>query len=141
MPLRWFVELEESVVINTLCVSRDATDPAWATIPATMIPTETEVPIGSTYANGVFTPPVPPAAPRLLTKFAFLRLLTPVEYAAMFTQTDAQLVYGVACFDAAADPFDIDNPLVGQMLDYCVAVGALTQARRDALWTAMQSAV
>lgn len=77
---------------------------------------------------------------RRLTKFAFLRLLTPAEYAEMFVQTDPLLAYGVACFNAAPDPFDIDDPLVGQMLDYCVQVGALTAARRAELWSAMEAA-
>jgi hypothetical protein len=55
-------------------------------------------------------------------------------------QSDPQLAYGVAMFQAAPDPFDIDNPLVAQMLDYCVQVNALSEARRDALWAGMEAA-
>jgi hypothetical protein len=43
-------------------------------------------------------------------------------------------------FQAAPDPFDIDNPLVEQMLDYCVQVNALSPARRAALWAGMEAA-
>lgn len=89
------------------------------------------------YGAAAFAPVV---SPRTLSKFAFLRLLTPDEYAAMFVQTDPLLAYGMACFQAAPDPFAIDDPLVAQMLDYCVQTGALTQARRDALWAAMEGA-
>jgi len=78
---------------------------------------------------------------RRLAKFDFLRLLTPVEYAAMFgQQSDPVLAHGVALFHAAPDPFDIDDPLVESMLAYCVGSGALTQARKDALWAAMEAA-
>jgi hypothetical protein len=140
MPSQWFACVVHGKVTNTLCVSRDAKDPAWDTLPPSYVETEDEIAIGSTYANGIFTPPAPIVQPRLLSKFAFLRLLTPTEYASMFTQTDPMLVYGVACFNAAADPFDIDNALVPQMLEYCVAIGALTQTRKDELWATMQAA-
>jgi hypothetical protein len=100
------------------------------------------VPDGSTAnADGTYTPPAPVVAPRRLTKFAFLRLLTPTEYAAMFgPQDDPLLAYGVAMFNAAPDPFNIDDPLVAQMLDYCVQVGVITAPRRAELWGAMEAA-
>lgn len=139
MPMRWFAQVNDGVVIASLLIDRAADDPAWDNIPSNLIPTPYEMAIGSTYVDGVFTPP-PVVRPRLLSKFAFLRLLTPTEYASMFTQTDPMLGYGVACFNAAADPFDIDNALVPQMLEYCVAIGALTQTRKDELWVAMQAA-
>lgn len=140
MPSQWFAQLANDVVTATLLVSRDESDPVWQNIPVNLVRADEDVPLGSRYVNGVFIPPPPLASLRMLSKFAFLRLLTPIEYAAMFTQTDPQLVYGVACFNAANDPFNIDDPLVPQMLDYCVAVGALTQARRGALWAAMEAA-
>lgn len=140
MPSQWFAQVADDVVTATLFVSRDANDPVWQQIPPNLVQADEDVPLGSQYVNGIFIPPPPLPPLRLLTKFAFLRLLTPAEYAAMFTQTDPQLVYGVACFHAANDPFNIDDLLVSQMLDYCVAVGALTQVRRDALWTAMEAA-
>lgn len=140
MPSQWFAQVVDDVVTATLFIERDESDPAWQQIPPNLVRVEEDVPLGSRYVNGIFIPPPPVAPLRLLSKFAFLRLLTPSEYASMFTQTDPQLVYGVACFNAANDPFNIDDPLVPQMLDYCVAVGALTQARRDALWAAMEAA-
>lgn len=75
---------------------------------------------------------------RRLSKFAFLRLLTPAEYAAMFGSSDPLLHYGVACYEAAPDPFDIDDPLVSIMLDGCVTAGVLTADRRASLWAHMQ---
>ena len=88
--------------------------------------------------DGTYTPPVKTS--RKLTKFKFLRLLTPAEYAGMFSQSDPTLAYGAACFESAPDPFNIDDPLVSQMLNYCVSTGALTQARKDQLWSEMQAA-
>jgi hypothetical protein len=140
MRSQWFAQVTDNVVTASLLVSRDESDPVWQNIPSNLIATEYEVAVNSTYVDGIFTPPPPVVPPRVLSKFAFLRLLTPTEYAAMFTQTDPMLVYGVACFNAADDPFDIDNPLVMQMLDYCVATGALTQARKDELWATMEAA-
>ena len=140
MPSQWFAQIADNVVTATLLVSRDESDPVWQQIPPNLVRADEDVPLGSRYVNGIFIPPPPLAPVRLLSKFAFLRLLTPMEYASMFLQTDPQLVYGVACFNAAADPFNIDDPLVAQMLAYCVTVGALTQARKDELWNAMQVA-
>ena len=79
-------------------------------------------------------------APRRLSKFTFLRLLTPTEYGGMFNVTDPMLAYGVACFQAAPDPFNIDDPLVAQMLDYCVSSGVMTASRRADLWAEMEAA-
>jgi len=140
MRSQWYAQVSNGIVIGTLLVNRDDSDPDWAHIAPDLIPTDAEVPLDSTYANGVFTPPLPVTPPRVLSKFAFIRLLTPTEYVSMFTQADPMLIYGVACFNAAADQFNIDDPMVTQMLDYCVAVGALTQTRKDELWTAMQAA-
>jgi hypothetical protein len=140
MASKWFAYIVNNKVSNTLCVSRDAEDPAWDTLPPSYVETEHEIAIGSTYVNGLFTPPAAIVQPRLLSKFAFLRLLTPTEYALMFTQTDPMLVYGVACFNAAPDPFNIDDTLVTQMLDYCVTSGALTLARKTELWATMEAA-
>ena len=90
--------------------------------------------------DGTYTPPAPAPVLRRLSKFAFLRLLTPTEYSAMFgQQSDPMLAYGVAMFQAAPDPFNIDDPMVSQMLDYCVTVGALTPQRRTDLWLAMEA--
>ena len=81
-----------------------------------------------------------PSLPRKLRKYDFFSLLTPTEYGAMFNQTDPTLAYGVALFQSAPDPFNIDDPVVTQMLNYCVQVNALTQARKDELWASMQAA-
>jgi hypothetical protein len=137
--MQWFAQVNDGVVIASLLIDRAADDPAWDNIPSNLIPTPYEMAIGSTYVDGVFTPP-PVVRPRLLLKFAFLRLLTPTEYGSMFTQTDPMLVYGVACFNAAPDPFNIDDALVTQMLDYCVTSGALTLARKTELWATMEAA-
>jgi hypothetical protein len=127
MPRQWFIQFDEGAAVRR--IERDGAEPVappagyvevteaeWDAAPLAVLPS------------------------RRLSKFTFLRLLTPAEYAAMLTQTDPLLAYGVACFQAAPDPFDIDDPLVGQMLGYCVASGVLTQARRDALWAAMEQA-
>jgi hypothetical protein len=76
---------------------------------------------------------------RTLSKVAMLKLLTPTEYGAMFAVSDPVLAQGVALFSAAS-AIDLLDPVVTQLLDYCVTVGALTHARRDALWAAMQAA-
>ena len=89
-------------------------------------------------ADGTFSAPAPTV--RRIRKYDFFRLLTPTEYGAMFNQTDPTLAYGVALFQSAPDPFNIDDPVVAQMLNYCVQVNALTQARKDELWAGMQAA-
>jgi hypothetical protein len=144
MITRYFVEVRNGVVHNQLTVSRQD----WSDV--TIQPELTEVSeavfataaTGATAnADGTFTPQQAPTPERRLSKFAFLRLLTPTEYTAMFgQQSDPMLAYGVGMFNAAQDPFNIDDPLVAQMLDYCVSVGALTAARRAELWAAMEAA-
>lgn len=143
MNTRYFVEVRDGVVCNKLEASQAdwsdvSIDPALTAVTAAVFATVSE---GSTAnADGTFTPPSVVSV-RRLSKFAFLRLLTPTEYAAMFgQQSDPMLAYGVAMFNAANDPFNIDDPLVAQMLDYCVQVGALTASRRAELWAAMEAA-
>lgn len=142
METRYFLEMAEDVVKGSVMASRS--DWATTTVPETWLQVSADVyqatPQGSVrQPDGTFIPPSPAAPVRRLTKFAFLRLLTPTEYGAMFNQTDPMLAYGVACFEAAPDPFNIDDPLVVQMLDYAVVVGALTQTRRNELWAAMEA--
>lgn len=138
MPVKCYAKIENNIVVeSTRCEGDDVrvpdgylelTEDVWVNVPA-----------GSRQSSdGTF---VPPPKSRVITKFVFLRLLTPTEYAAMFgQQSDPMLAYGVAMFNAAPDPFNIDDPLVAQMLDYCVSVGALTAARRAELWAAMEAA-
>jgi hypothetical protein len=76
---------------------------------------------------------------RIVSKVAFLKLLTPSEYATMFTVTDPVLSHGVAIFQAASE-IDLLDPTVEYLLNYCVQVNALTQARKDELWAGMQAA-
>jgi hypothetical protein len=140
---RYFFQCVSAVVEAKVTVNRSD----WASVEIPAALTEVDE---STYASvvegstanpdGTYTPPVMPARSKRLGKFTFLRLLTPTEYAGMFSQSDPTLAYGVACFEAAPDPFNIDDPLVGQMLNYCVSSGVLTQARKDELWAAMQAA-
>jgi len=144
METRYFLELNGTTVVGHVIATRSDWDTT--AIPSTWLQVTNDV-YASTLrgsvqqADGSFLPPTPSMPARRLSKFAFLRLLDPTEYAGMFTQTEPTLAYGVACFHVAPDPFDMDDPLVAQMLDYCVATGALTHARRDALWAAMQAAV
>lgn len=77
---------------------------------------------------------------RRLSKLALLSLLTPEEYQAVFLTEDAALQFGVAQFQAAPDPFSIDDPRVQAMLLHIVTSGAFTTDRKDALWMAMQNA-
>jgi len=144
MQTRYFVEVREGAVHNQLTASRAdwsgvTIAPALTEVSEAVFATAVE---GATAnADGTFTPPPDPAPVRRLSKFAFIQLLTPAEYAAMFTQADPVLAQGAALFQAAVDPFNIDDPLVASMLAYCVGSGVLTQARKDALWAAMQAAV
>jgi len=143
MDTRYFLVMDGQTVIGRVNASR--ADWSGVDIPAIWQQVEAsaaDTPIGSVrQPDGSFVPPPPPVVARRLAKFAFLGLLTPAEYAAMFgQQSDPQLAYGVAMFQAAPDPFDIDNPLVAQMLDYCVQVNALSPARRAALWAGMEAA-
>ena len=141
---RYFLEYVDGLVANKL--QADRSDWSDVVIPeslhevdeATFLRTRE----GSTVnEDGTYTPPAPAPVLRRLSKFAFLRLLTPTEYSAMFgQQSDPMLAYGVAMFQAAPDPFNIDDPMVSQMLDYCVTVGALTPQRRTDLWLAMEAA-
>lgn len=127
MPRQWFVQREQGAVVRR--IARDGGE--------TVAPPPGYVEVSEAEWSAQ---PLAVAASSSLSKFAFLRLLTPEEYAGMFLPSDPVLAYGVACFEAASDPFRIDDPLVTQMLDYCVQAGVLTQARRDALWAAMQEA-
>ena len=141
---RYFFEFNNGVVAHKLTADRSD----WSGVQVSQSLHEVDeatfvaTPEGSVVnEDGTYTPPAPAPVVRRLSKFAFLRLLTPTEYSAMFgQQSDPMLAYGVAMFQAAPDPFNIDDPLVAQMLGYCVAVGALTQARCDALWAAMEAA-
>lgn len=143
MDTRYFLVMDGQTVTGHVNASR--ADWSGVDIPSIWQQVEAsaaDTPIGSVrQPDGSFMPPSPPVVVRRLAKFAFLGLLTPAEYGAMFgQQSDPQLAYGVAMFQAAPDPFDIDNPLVAQMLDYCVQVGALSAERRASLWLAMQAA-
>jgi ferredoxin len=145
MEARLFFALTDDVVTGKISASRESWDDAPAQPDLLQVDADTfqSVSMGSRYesSTGTFTPPAPATTSRRLGKYAFVRLLTPSEYAAMFgQQSDSTLAYGVACFQAAPDPFDIDDPLVAQMLNYCVAAGVLTQARRDTLWASMEQA-
>lgn len=143
MQTKFFLEIASGVVTGKLTAARQEWE--GVEIPDALREVDagtyaSVVEFSTANADGSYTAPASSSGVRRLSKFAFLGLLTPQEYASMFTQTDPQLVYGVAMFNAAADPFDIDNPLVAQMLDYCVSVGALTAQRRAELWAAMEAA-
>lgn len=143
METRYFLVMDGQTVTGHVNASR--ADWSGVDIPSIWQQVEAsaaDTPVGSVrQPNGSFVPPAPPMVVRRLAKFAFLGLLTPSEYAAMFgQQNDATLAYGVAMFHAAPDPFNIDDPLVAQMLDHCVQVGALSAERRASLWLAMQAA-
>ena len=141
---RYFFEYNNGIVMHKLAVDRSD----WFGVQISQSLHEVDeatfvaTPEGSlANEDGTYTPPAPVPVVRRLSKFAFLRLLTPTEYSAMFgQQSDQMLAYGVAMFQAAPDPFNIDDPIVSQMLDYCVQVGALTAERRTALWSAMEAA-
>ena len=97
---RYFLEYVDGLVANKL--QADRSDWSDVVIPeslhevdeATFLRTRE----GSTVnEDGTYTPPAPAPVLRRLSKFAFLRLLTPTEYSAMFgQQSDPMLAYGVA---------------------------------------------
>jgi hypothetical protein len=143
METRYFLELDGGIVKGSVMAARSD----WATvnIPLAWVQVTADIyantPKGSIQnADGTFTPPTPAPVVRRIRKYDFFRLLTPTEYGAMFNQSDPTLAYGVALFQSAPDPFNIDDPIVTQMLNYCVQVNALTQARKDELWAGMQAA-
>ena len=140
---RYFLTIRNQVVVGKLQVERANWEEV--DIPSDLTEVTEQifqtVEAGSTAnADGTFTPPTPAPVVRRIRKYDFFRLLTPTEYGAMFNQSDPTLAYGVALFQSAPDPFNIDDPVVTQMLNYCVQVNALTQARKDELWAGMQAA-
>jgi len=84
----------------------------------------------------------PVSSTPVVSKLAFLRLITPAEYNAVVLlarQGDATLTYALALLDSSFQ-LTPTEPTFVQMLAYCVAVGVFSQARADAIVAAMSRA-
>lgn len=81
---------------------------------------------------------LPPSVPGI-SKFAFLKLLTPAEYGALAMGAlngDTTLIYAKALLDAAVTMTPTE-PTFQAMLAYCVSTAILTADRAAALVEAM----
>lgn len=113
----------------------DVADPAtWTFTPPTLTAEQRAAATAAVQSALQPTPPLPIA----ITKIAFLRLLSPAEYAAFVSgaATDPMLLYGKALLDAAFTMTPTE-PSFLQMLAYCVGKGIFSAPRAAAIVAAM----
>lgn len=93
--------------------------------------------LGNSYANGVFTPPVIPAPPKILSKVAYLKRFTQAERIAIRSaaKVSPQVNDYIEMLNAAADVVHLEDPITAEGLYALEAAGLLAAGRAAEILT------